>query len=425
MYNEVLEIIYMKNAIIKSIKNKYTITVCLMALTVLISVSTSAYYSAIQKTIHNAIRWSYEQNNTLGEVLANVNGYVLNGRHFNQPRSAKFVIYSAYSQVVVVNAMPRDVENPASSKLGSRGTGWFYSVSDTHGIIVTNHHVVESTITNSDLVKLTVNTGMDMWDYDAELIGIDEVADIAVLRVTKKDNEDWEALTIADYDDVMVGDHVAVMGHGLGLPFTATQGEITYINRYGARPLSLMLQIDAVINQGNSGGPVINMNGELVGVAQSILSPGRPSPGWDGVGFAVNAKQTKRSIEYILSPSYLSTGYVPYAEYPFATGTSTLEEVKNVDKEDRHFAKIDYTDTPTNRAETLGKLAGFEQDDLFTDINGTPIRTSFDIIKLLMYAFPGDTWSVTVLRDGKDVQIDIVLREQDRVSLLNAATRRR
>ena len=90
----------------------------------------------------------------------------------------------------------------------------------------------------------------------------------------------------------------------MGMTFSATQGSVVYKDRYGSRPYNLMLQVDAVINQGNSGGPVINMDGNVVGVAQSILSPARQIPGWDGVGLAVGAKTTQRSIDFIMSPHY-------------------------------------------------------------------------------------------------------------------------
>ena len=95
----------------------------------------------------------------------------------------------------------------------------------------------------------------------------------------------------------------------MGMTFTATQGT-THTKTDMVQDLyNLMLQVDAVINQGNSGGPIMNMEGRVVAVAQSIISPARQIPGWDGIGLGVGSKNAKRSIDYILSPQYKAKGY--------------------------------------------------------------------------------------------------------------------
>ena len=147
----------------------------------------------------------------------------------------------------MVNVIPKDFENAQARNQSGRGTGWFYKIDGDDAYIVTNHHVIDSAITNAETVELKIATGMDMWDYDAEIIGVDEIADIAVIKITKKDNEEWETLEFEEYDEIGVGDSVAILGHGMGMTFTATQGTITYKDRYG-QDHNLMLQVDAVIN---------------------------------------------------------------------------------------------------------------------------------------------------------------------------------
>ena len=304
--------------------NKYIKTIGLVALTVYISVAINQYYRPIQEVIHKGIVWTHDKSEPIADFLYEANGILLNGKDFDRERSSKKVIYTAYSQVVMVNVIPVDLENVSARNNAGRGTGWFYKIDGNDAYLITNHHVIDGAIGN-DAVEIKVATGIDMWDYAVEVVGVDEISDIAVLKIQKKDNEEWETLKFEDHDEIGVGDSVVVIGHGMGMTFSATQGSVVYKDRYGSRPYNLMLQVDAVINQGNSGGPIINMDGNVVGVAQSILSPARQIPGWDGVGLAVGSKNAKRSIEYIMGPQYNAKGYVPYAEFHLAWAVQNLK----------------------------------------------------------------------------------------------------
>ena len=405
--------------------NKYLKTAGLMALTVYISVAINAYYRPIQETIHKGVVWAYNQNETFGDIVYETNAFLFNGKDFDRERSSKKVIYTAYQQVVMVNVLPKDYNNPSARGMAGRGTGWFYKIDGNDAYVITNHHVIDAAIKNPDSVELKVATGIDMWDYDAEIIGVDEIADIAVVKIQKKDNEDWEILEIEDPKNIGVGDSVAIVGHGMGMAFSATQGSVVYKERYGSRPYNLMLQVDAVINQGNSGGPIINMDGKVVGVAQSILSPARQVPGWDGVGLGVGAQTTKRSIDYIMGPQYNAKGYVPYAELPFSMGSVEFDAVKDTPKDQRYHAMIDYTGQTEDSTKTVGELAGLQQGDIIMEVNGKRIGSSFAIIRLMVYAFPGEEWEVKIRRGDKEMMFTIALREQDRTKLLNAVTRGR
>ena len=398
-------------------------TLGLVILTVYISVTISAYYRPIQEVIHKGIGWVYSKDDAWGDFVYDLNGILLNGKDFDRERSGKKVIYTAYSQVVMVNVIPKDFENAQARNQSGRGTGWFYKIDGDDAYIVTNHHVIDSAITNAETVELKVATGMDMWDYDAEIVGVDEIADIAVIKITKKDNEEWETLEFEEYDEIGVGDSVAILGHGMGMTFTATQGTITYKDRYGSRPYNLMLQVDAVINQGNSGGPIMNMEGRVVAVAQSIISPARQIPGWDGIGLGVGSKNAKRSIDYILSPQYKAKEYVPYAELPFSMGTVELEEVADIPKDERYHLKITYKDMPEDREPTIGEIEGFLEGDIIMEVNGDEIRSSFSIIKKVVYAFPGDEWTVKIRRGDEIITKKLALREMDRNKLLGSVNR--
>ena len=402
--------------------NKVLGNLARLLIVVSIAVVITAYYRPIQQSIHKGIANVYDVNETLGEALYHINGFLLNGKHFDTERSQKFVIYENYTRIVIVNVVNEAVTNTA---FNGRGTGFFVKVTDTEGYIITNHHVIESAIDSED-TKIKIQTAEDYWTYDAEIVGYDEVADIGVLKITKQDNEDWKTLKFADRDDYNTGDPVVIIGHGMGMPWTTTQGHITHSNRFGLRPYALMVQTDAVINQGNSGGPILNLEGNVIGVAQAIYSPGRKLPGWDGVGVAISSDQALRAFEYIMSPHYASKGYVPYAEFPFSLGTLELEDVKDLHRDERHMTYINYPELeegaqPTIK--TVGELAGLLQDDLIISINGEKIKNSFGVMRLTLQAFPGDLWDVTIKRGDELISLKIALNEFDHKKIIKSITK--
>jgi S1-C subfamily serine protease len=187
-----------------------------------------------------------------------------------------------------------------------------------------------------------------------------------------------------------------------------------------------MVQTDAVINQGNSGGPILNLEGNVIGVAQAIYSPGRKLPGWDGVGVAISSDQALRAFEYIMSPHYASKGYVPYAEFPFSLATLELEDVKDLHRDERHMTYINYPELeegaqPTIK--TVGELAGLLQDDLIISINGEKIENSFGVMRLTLQAFPGDLWDVTIKRGDELISLKIALNEFDHKKIIKSITK--
>jgi serine protease Do len=413
-------------------KKPYVKTVSLIIITVTLSTVINSYYRNIQESIHDGIVKLHDVNPTIAEGLYEINGFILNGKNFDQERKAKRTIYEAFGSVVVVNAFAP--KNPELNGLSGRGTGFMIAVDETSATIITNHHVVDAVLDQPDVFELFVQTAGSMWKYtDVEIIGFDPVTDIAVIKIFKQDNEEWEAVDFATDEDYSTGTPVVVIGHGMGMLWNATQGHVTYKDRYGLRPYNLMLQVDAVINQGNSGGPVFNLAGDVIGVAQSIYSPGRQVPGWDGVGIAVSVNQVKRSVDFILSPEYIAKGYVPYIEFPFALGSFELEVVKDIPKEDRHYAYFDYPpigppvagQTEEARVKTVGELSGLLQGDILIEVNGESIPSSFKILRMTLKAFPGDIWTVKVLRGEEEVIVDIAMRELDIKPLYEALSRQK
>ena len=397
-------------------------TISIITVAFMLSVVTNSYYREIQENIHEGIGWVYKKNETVGQAIYDVNAFLFNGDGFDQERRAKETIYGNFGKVVVLSVFAPD--NPELNGMSGRGTGFIIDVDDTSATIVTNHHVVDSYLNEPSIFKVNVQTAMQMWSYEAEIIGHDIVTDIAVIKIYKKEDEDWEAIEWGAKDDYSTGTPVVVIGHGMSMSWTSTQGHVVYRDRFGMRPYNLMLQVDAVINQGNSGGPIFNDRGKLIGVAQSIYSPGRSIPGWDGVGMAVSVEQVKRSVDFILSPQYHAKGYVPYAEFPFSLGSFLFEEIKHIPDEDRHYAYFDYTKKKPDAEPTVGELAGFKQGDVLIELNGEKVVNSFSVLRETLKAFPGDVWYVTVLRGEEELTIEVALSEMDIQSLRDIITQR-
>ena len=397
-------------------------TTSIVLLAIVLSTITNAYYRDIQEKIHDGIGYIYDKNETIGQAVYDVNAFLLNGNAFDQERRAKDVIYDSFGKVVVLSVFAPD--NPELNGMSGRGTGFIIDVDETSATIVTNYHVVDAYIDRPEVFKLNVQTAMDMWSYEATVVGYDQVTDIAVIKINKREDEEWEAIEWGTKDDYNTGTPVVVIGHGMSMSWTSTQGHVVYKDRFGMRPYNLMLQVDAVINQGNSGGPIFNDRGQVIGVAQSIYSPGRSVPGWDGVGMAVSVEQVRRSVDYIRSPQYNAKGYVPYVDFPFKLGSFLFEEIKDIPDEDRHYAYFDYSDAKPDAVPTVGQLAGFEQGDILIEINGVKVINSFKVLRDTLTAFPGDIWKVTVLRGEELITIDVAMRETDHKALITAITSR-
>jgi len=406
------------------VRNLKRVGILLLA-TVVINVVINAHYRNIQETIHDGIAWVWKKNKPIGEAIYDVNAFLFNGDAFDHERKIKDYIYSAFPSVVMMSVYPNKENemNQAAGRLSGRGTGFFIEVTDEHALVMTNYHVVDAYVENPETMQITVNTAIDMWTYDVEeVVGYDIVADLAIVKILKKDNETWEALEFADYNDISEGDPVVVIGHGMSLPWNSTQGIVTYDGRFGQRPYSLMLQVDAIINQGNSGGPVIGEDVKVYGVAQSILSPGRAIPGWDGVGLAVGARQAVRSMDYILSDEYADKGYVPYVDMLFMTKNFKYEEIKETKRDDRYMSYVSH-EVPELKAPEMiadvtrklsaGEAAGIENGDIIMEINGKKIRSSFSIFIAAMYALPGDEAVVKVKRGETELEFTLIYQETD------------
>ena len=273
------------------------------------------------------------------------------------------------------------------------GSGFVIS---SDGYIVTNYHVIEG----AESIKVAFYDGTT---YDATLVGGEEESDLAVLKI---DAEGLTPVTLGDSDALTVGEQVAAIGNPLGeLTFTLTSGYVSALNR----PITMssgnvmnMIQTDTAINSGNSGGPLFNIYGEVVGITSAKLSNNNASSeaSIEGLGFAIPINDVKDMITDIIE-----NGYVTGKAYMGITPAEVSDEA---------VERYGISDGVYVNAVTEGSAAdkaGLEQGDIITALGDKTI-TSYSELKLALRTYrAGDTVAVTVDRDGQTLTLNITFDE--------------
>lgn len=290
-----------------------------------------------------------------------------------------------------------------------QGSGFVW---DSEGHIVTNAHVVD----NADQVQITFSDGTVTI---AEVIGMDRHSDLAVLQV---DPTGYNLAPVArgDLDQMKVGMRVAAIGNPFGFQGTLTSGIVSAIGRSipGLASFSIpeSIQTDTAINPGNSGGPLLNEKGEVIGVNAQIRSEERAN---SGVGFAIPITIVERVIPVLIAEGRYEHSYIGISGNTFSP---ICAEGLGLDPENRGaYVNTVLPGTPAARGglrggdqeiqnESIGVCPSVAGGDLIIAIDGQPV-TRFDdlLVYLERYTSPGDTVTLTVLRDGRTVEVDITL----------------
>ncbi|WP_129671202.1 S1C family serine protease [Candidatus Chloroploca sp. Khr17] len=293
------------------------------------------------------------------------------------------------------------VLNRSTTGMGS-GSGVIVS---EDGYIITNNHVIQGA------TQLAV-VFADSSRREAELIGADALNDIAIIRV----NGDMPAVAkIGDAAALQPGEQVLAIGSPLGnFRNTVTSGVVSALNR-SVGSMEGLIQTDAAINSGNSGGPLINLNGEVVGintlVVRSDFDLGSSAP-VEGLGFAVPSTIFRSVMDQLIA-----TGEV---RYPFL-GVRYLPIDGNVAAEfelpvqNGAFIQSGLRGQAAVEPGSAADRAGIREGDIITAIDSTRIDYNTSLRQLLLRHTPGETVKVTVLRDGAELTLDVVLDERPTV----------
>ncbi len=294
-----------------------------------------------------------------------------------------------------------DMPTPKESTRPFEGLGSGVIIDAAKGYILTNNHVIN----NADKISVQLNDGRE---YDAKLIGRDEQSDIALLQVS--DVKNLTAVKIADSDKLRVGDFAVAVGNPFGLGQTATSGIISALGRSGLslEGLENFIQTDASINRGNSGGALVNLNGELIGINTAILAPGG---GNIGIGFAIPSNMAQN-----LSKQLIEFGEVKRGLLGIKGSEMTADMAKAFNTDAQRGAFISEV-MPKSAAAKAGIKAG----DILVSLDGKPISSFAELRAKVGTTAPGTTVKIGLLREGKPMEVAVTLDNSESVST-NAET---
>ena len=259
------------------------------------------------------------------------------------------------------------------------------------GYVVTNNHVVD----NANSIKVQLSDGRK---FDAKVVGKDPRSDIALIQI--QDPKNLTAIKIADSDALRVGDYTVAIGNPFGLGETVTSGIVSALGRSGlnAENYENFIQTDAAINRGNSGGALVNLNGELIGINTAILAP---DGGNIGIGFAIPSNMVKN-----LTAQMVQYGQVKRGELGIM-GTELNSELAKAMKVDAQRGAFVSQVMPNSSAAKAGIKAG----DVITSLNGKPI-SSFAALRAEVGSMPiGSKVTLGLLREGKPVNVSLELQQ--------------
>lgn len=261
------------------------------------------------------------------------------------------------------------------------------------GYIVTNNHVIEK----SDEIQVVLN---DRRTYTAELVGTDPGTDLALLKI---DGKDLPFISMGNSDDIKVGEWVLAVGNPFNLTSTVTAGIVSAkarninILRDQQYPIESYIQTDAAVNKGNSGGALVNMKSELVGINSAILSP---SGSYSGYSFAIPVNIVRKVVSDIIK----------YGEVQRAVLGVEIRDINKELVEDYNLDKIEGVFIAGVSDDGAAKEAGLKFGDVILEINEVKINSIAELTAQIGKYMPGEKVNITIKRDDKKKQIDVILR---------------
>ncbi len=280
-------------------------------------------------------------------------------------------------------------------------------VIDTDGHILTNYHVVQG----AETIEVTLG---DQSRYKAKYIGADTRNDIALLQIDPKGRK-IATLPLGDSRNLLVGQRVLAIGNPFGFQSTLTTGVVSSLGRTVQTSentfIDEAIQTDAAINRGNSGGPLLNSRGEVIGINSAIYAPTGTTA---GIGFAIPINTARRAAEDLISTGHVrhaTLGAEGRAIWPNLADALHLGVDQGILIE--HVVPGGPAAQAGIRGGTRSVLAGLQElrvgGDVLVAVNGKELASQMDLNLLLNRAWPGDTITLTIVRDGKKMDIPVKL----------------
>lgn len=278
----------------------------------------------------------------------------------------------------------------------SSGSGFLIS---QDGTIVTNKHVID----NAKKIYITTHNNQT---YEAEIIGIDEKTDIALLQAYVK--TEWKYVKFGDSDNIKVGEWILAIGNPFGLGNTVTKGIISAKSRdIESGNYDNFIQTDASINRGNSGGPMFNMQGELIGINNAIFSTTGTSM---GIGFAIPINQVKWVIKELKEKGQVERGWVGIGIQSTTYKTpKMLKTGPDTEKEALFLEQGAIVSVLTYNAPA--QKAGLKVGDIITNYNNIRIDNTKNLSRIIAETPIGSTAKFGIIRNGKEMSLDIIIEK--------------
>ena len=306
-------------------------------------------------------------------------------------------IEKAYNTVVEIKCQVRTTassgffffdQTPSTSI--SSGSGVFFS---SDGYIVTNEHVINGLVDESTIEVKAFNGQT----YPAKVIGYDTKTDLAVLKI---EAENMPYASFVDSSQLMLGQDAIAIGNPLGLGISVSNGIVSALEKEIAinNVYMTVIQTNAAVNAGNSGGGLFDINGNLIGIVNAKKSSSFTETSVEGMGYAIPANTVTRIIEEIMTNGYVKDRATLGIEVATNSAYYTSEGV-----------------LVTKVAEGGGaEKAGMQANDIITAIDGVKVSSYADLVKELESKSVGDVSKVSVLRDGQEMEFDITLQDATR-----------
>ena len=288
------------------------------------------------------------------------------------------------------------------TQAAAAGSGFILSAD---GYILTNYHVVEDS--NSITVSLYDGT-----EYDATLVGCDESNDIAVLKI---DAEGLTPVVLGDSDNLNVGDQVVAIGNPLGeLTFSLKTGVVSALNRevtLSSNVTMNLIQTDCAINSGNSGGALFNLYGEVIGITNAKYSSSSSSSeaSIDNIGFAIPLNHVKNIVKSIIETGSITKPYIGVT-------------VSSVSSEAQGYGLPTGAAVRSVEADSPAAKAGLEENDIITEVDGTAINSSTELVNYVGEKTPGDELTFKVYRQGEELELTVTIGEKTQSAMPTTTT---
>ncbi|WP_179020030.1 trypsin-like peptidase domain-containing protein [Winogradskyella forsetii] len=302
-------------------------------------------------------------------------------------KSLDAVVHVKNTAILTGPTSMRDLFYGRSSQRAQVGTGSGVIISPT-GYIVTNNHVIK----NANEISITLN---DNKSYSAELIGTDETTDIALLKIDTDD--DLPFMAFGDSDNAKIGEWVLAVGNPFNLNSTVTAGIISAKSRdLSGNHSQSFIQTDAAVNPGNSGGALVNTNGDLIGINTAISSQ---TGSYIGYSFAVPSNIARKIVNDIMEYGNVQNGILGVVGG--ALNSKAAEELGTETTEGFYVSEV--------QEDTGAEEAGIQSGDIIKKVDNVDINKFSDLTGYLKTKSPDDVVNVTLLRDGEEEVVPVTL----------------